>query len=395
MFRTKNGKKRRFDFRLTIDTKNSEARLERVKGLLTEISTLAKGINLTIAAPTLGTKKIKANAKSLYEKKAVEARNAKVKCSASSSVTTMAGVQKRITKAMGKINPALSHLERDRNLTIKTDVSEQRLRSILTILNRIKNASTIKLNISGGLPAGMTGVSASGTPGVMPFDYTPSMQAPVPYATTTFAMLEKKPGLMQKLYISQQMHRQRMAHEDARFNAEQHCKAQMSESTEAEKRRQAEAQAHEQACCRAQHEAERQHKQAGHDRRRTDKAARQQQQRNAMQSARTMQRQNTATGTLYRSKHRAAINRIQYSQAPSLRNLPFASMINAYMGYLVRNELTKVIEYSNIMGSAHSILQVAGTDLKTFETRFDNKARRVRKIGIDIKYSEYIQIDIQ
>lgn len=70
-------------------------------------------------------------------------------------------------------------------------------------------------------------------------------------------------------------------------------------------------------------------------------------------------------------------------------------MINAYMGYLVRNELTKVIEYSNIMGSAHSILQVAGTDLKTFETRFDNKARRVRKIGIDIKYSEYIQIDIQ
>ena len=36
VFRTKNGKKRSFDYRLTIDTKNSEAKLERVKSLLTE-----------------------------------------------------------------------------------------------------------------------------------------------------------------------------------------------------------------------------------------------------------------------------------------------------------------------------------------------------------------------
>ncbi|MCO7113865.1 hypothetical protein NIB75_18965 [Bacteroides uniformis] len=46
-----------------------------------------------------------------------------------------------------------------------------------------------------------------------------------------------------------------------------------------------------------------------------------------------MQREHTAAGTLYRSKRRAAINRIQYSKAPSLENLPFASMLNAYMGY--------------------------------------------------------------
>ena len=53
VFRTKNPKKRSFDYRLTTDTKNSEDKLERVKTLLTEISTLAKGINLTIAAPAI------------------------------------------------------------------------------------------------------------------------------------------------------------------------------------------------------------------------------------------------------------------------------------------------------------------------------------------------------
>ena len=63
-------------------------------------------------------------------------------------------------------------------------------------------------------------------------------------------------------------------------------------------------------------------------------------------------------------------------------------MLNAYMGYsLIRSELTKAIDYSNIMESAHSILRVADSDLKTFETRFDSMARHVRKIGIDTKYT--------
>lgn len=389
VFRTKNGKKRSFDYRLTIDTKNSEAKLERVKTLLTEISTLAKGINLTIAAPALDTKRIKANAKSLYEKKAAEARKAEVERTASSSVTTMADAQKRITKAMGKINSALSYMERGRELTIKTDVAEQRLRAILSTLNRIKSASNITLNISGGLPAGVAGATVSAASAVMPFAYSPGMQAPVPYAPTAFAMPEKEQQrLMQRMYTSQQLHRQRMAHDDEKFNAEQRRKAQVAESNAAAQQRKAEARAREQERRRAQREAERQRRQAEQERRRADRAAKQQQQRTAMQSVRAMQRQNTAAGTLYRSKRRAAINRIQYSQAPSLRNLPFASMLNAYMGYsLVRNELTKAIEYSNIMQSAHSILRVADTDLSTFETRFDNMARHVRKIGIDTKFT--------
>ena len=87
VFRTKNGKKRNFDYRLTIDTKKSEEKLERIKGLLTDISTLSKGISLTInAGQALDSKKIKANAKSLYEKKAAEMRKAEIEKNAASSV---------------------------------------------------------------------------------------------------------------------------------------------------------------------------------------------------------------------------------------------------------------------------------------------------------------------
>ena len=147
-------------------------------------------------------------------------------------------------------------------------------------------------------------------------------------------------------------------------------KAALAETAAAEKRRADEARAKERECKNAARAAEKIRRQAEQARRKAEterikaeQAARRQEQRNAMQSVRLMQREHTAAGTLYRSKRRAAINRIQYSKAPSLRNLPFASMLNAYMGYsLIRSELTKAIDYSNIMESAHSILRVADSD---------------------------------
>lgn len=90
VFRTKNGKKRSFDYRLTIDTRSSEEKLERVKNLLTDIAALSKGISLTInAGQVLGSKKIKTAAKNLYEKKAAEIRKAEIEKNAASSVGTM------------------------------------------------------------------------------------------------------------------------------------------------------------------------------------------------------------------------------------------------------------------------------------------------------------------
>lgn len=380
VFRTKNGKKRNFDYRLTIDTKKSEEKLERIKGLLTDISTLSKGISLTInAGQALDSKKIKANAKSLYEKKAAEMRKAEIEKNAASSVGTMADAQKRITKAIGKINSALVSMERDRELQIKTGTAENRLQQILSLLGRIKSASVISFNMQGGIPSE---------------GLTPSV--PVPYAPQAFVMPEKaRQKLMERLYAGQQLHRQKLVHAEELFTADQRRKAALAETTAAEKRRADEARAKERECKNAARAAEKIRRQAEQARRKAEterikaeQAARRQEQRNAMQSVRLMQREHTAAGTLYRSKRRAAINRIQYSKAPSLRNLPFASMLNAYMGYsLIRSELTKAIDYSNIMESAHSILRVADSDLKTFETRFDSMARHVRKIGIDTKYT--------
>lgn len=380
VFRTKNGKKRNFDYRLTIDTKKSEEKLERIKGLLTDISTLSKGISLTInAGQALDSKKIKANAKSLYEKKAAEMRKAEIEKNAASSVGTMADAQKRITKAIGKINSALVSMERDRELQIKTGTAENRLQQILSLLGRIKSASVISFNMQGGIPSE---------------GLTPSV--PVPYAPQAFVMPEKaRQKLMERLYAGQQLHRQKLVHAEELFTADQRRKAALAETAAAEKRRADEARAKERECKNAARAAEKIRRQAEQARRKAEterikaeQAARRQEQRNAMQSVRLMQREHTAASTLYRSKRRAAINRIQYSKAPSLRNLPFASMLNAYMGYsLIRSELTKAIDYSNIMESAHSILRVADSDLKTFETRFDSMARHVRKIGIDTKYT--------
>lgn len=373
VFRTKNGKKRNFDYRLTIDTKKSEEKLERIKGLLTDISSLSKGISLTInAGQTLDSKKIKANAKSLYEKKAAEMRKAEIEKNAASSVGTMADAQKRITKAIGKINSALVSMERDRELQIKTGTAENRLQQILSLLGRIKSASVISFNMQGGIPSE---------------GLTPSV--PVPYAPQAFVMPEKaRQKLMERLYAGQQLHRQKLVHAEELFTADQRRKAALAETAAAEKRRADEARAKERECKNAARAAEKIRRQAETERIKAEQAARRQEQRNAMQSVRLMQREHTAAGTLYRSKRRAAINRIQYSKAPSLRNLPFASMLNAYMGYsLIRSELTKAIDYSNIMESAHSILRVADSDLKTFETRFDSMARHVRKIGIDTKYT--------
>ncbi|MDR3266813.1 MAG: hypothetical protein LBT24_04490, partial [Tannerella sp.] len=50
IFRTKSGKKRDYSFKMNIDTSKTEEKLTRVKGMLTEIRELSKGINLVINA---------------------------------------------------------------------------------------------------------------------------------------------------------------------------------------------------------------------------------------------------------------------------------------------------------------------------------------------------------
>ncbi|MFR9546843.1 MAG: phage tail tape measure protein, partial [Rikenellaceae bacterium] len=114
-FRTKSGKKRDYTFTLSINTQNSEEKLNRIKGLLTDIKTLASGINVTVnAGQALETNKIKANAKALRDRKLANERNIGIKESAAESVNSMMSAQKSITKVIGKINSAMTHLEKGR-----------------------------------------------------------------------------------------------------------------------------------------------------------------------------------------------------------------------------------------------------------------------------------------
>ena len=88
----------------------------------------------------------------------------------------MTEAQKRITKSIGKINSALVAVTRGRELDIRTDVAEKRLQNVLSLLGRIKSASTFTLNIRGGLP---------GTPAA----YMPD--TPVPFAPQPFVLPDK------------------------------------------------------------------------------------------------------------------------------------------------------------------------------------------------------------
>lgn len=383
IFRTKNGKKRSYDYKLNIDTGSTETKLTRVKDLLTEIGELSKGINLVInAGQPLDSKGIKAKAKSLIDKKAADLRKTEIEKTAASSVNSVMETQKRITKVIGKVNAALASLQRGREVNIQTDVAERRLQGILSLLNLIKGASKMTLGLQMGSPG------LPGTGGVV-----------VPYAPQ-YALPEKaQQRLQEKLYTSQQLHRQKLEQSEADFESKMRQRDRLKAEKEAEQSRRDAAKAAEQmrrkteaarekAARDAARQEERRRRTEENERKKAEKAEEQSQRRTAMQSIQMMRREQTAVGTLNRSKRRAAINRIQYSKAPSLRNLPFASMINAYMGYsLMRSELTKAIDYSNIMESAHSILRVADSDLSTFETRFDEMARHVRRIGIDTKFT--------
>lgn len=385
IFTTKGGRRRSYAYKLNIDTGTTEEKLERIKKLLGEIGDMSRDFRLVInAGQSLDSKGIKANARKLIDKKTAEAHKTGIEQTAASSVRTMMETQKRITKVVGKINAALVSLQRGREVNIQTDIAKERLLEILSLLNSIKGSSNMTLGLQMNSP-GTVGRGSNGTV--------------IPYASEYRISDKAQAQLQEKLYTSQQLHRQKFAESAANFDEKLRQKRILGEEKEAEQNRR-ETSSHanwlrrqeyleqKRVARRAEQVAERKRKKEAADQKKAAKDAERAEQRNAMQSVRMMQREQTAVGTLNRSKRRAAINRIQYSKAPSLRNLPFASMINAYMGYsLMRSELTKAIDYSNIMESAHSILRVADNDLSTFETRFDEMGRHVRRIGVDTKFT--------
>lgn len=375
-FRGKNGKKKDFNFDLEIRTGETEKRLESVKNLLTEIKELTQGIKLTInPGEKIDGRALRNQTNKLVGKKKLDEQQAEAKRNAASAVKSVMDTQRTVTRSIGKINSALAHLEKGREVNIKTDTARARLQEILTLLGNIRGAATMTLHLNTAAPA--TSVPAG--PVVRP-----------PYAPVAAAVLSDKDqaGLNKRLYADEAMNRQRMQQAKEKAALQVETFRQMSEIRAAERA----ARLRESERARADRElrkiAERTRREELNAEKRRRQAEETQQRRNAARMVTSMRRQAAFEDSVYGSKRRAAINRIQYSKAPSWRNLPMAGMLNAYMAYnFLRTQFTEAVEYSNIMQSAHSILRVADSDLATFEGRFDRMARYVRRIGVETKFT--------
>lgn len=375
-FRGKNGKKKDFNFDLEIRTGETEKRLEGVKNLLTEIKELTQGIKLTInPGEKIDGRALRNQTNKLVGKKKLDEQQAEAKRNAASAVKSVMDTQRTVTRSIGKINSALAHLEKRREVNIKTDAARARLQEILILLGNIRGAATMTLHLNTAAPA--TSVPAG--PVVRP-----------PYAPVAAAVLSDKEqaGLNKRLYADEAMNRQRMQQAKEKAALQVETFRQMSEIRAAERA----ARLRESERTRTDRElrkiAERTRREELNAEKRRRQAEDTQRRRNAARAVTTMRRQAAFEDSVYGSKRRAAINRIQYSKAPSWRNLPMAGMLNAYMAYnFLRTQFTEAVEYSNIMQSVHSILRVADSDLATFEGRFDRMARYVRRIGVETKFT--------
>ena len=375
-FRGKNGKKRDFNFELNIKTGETESRLEQVKKLLTEIQGLTQNIKLTInPGEKIDGRALRSQTQKLVNQKKLDEQQSAARKSAASAVKSVMDTQRTVTRSIGKINSALAHLERGREVNIKTDAARTRLQEILSLLGSIRGAASMPLNLLTASPAATSAIGSVVRP---------------PFAPVTPFMLpeNEQAALTKRLYTDDAMNRQRMRQAQEKAALQVETFRRMSEIRAAERaarQRESERVRADRELRKIAERTRREETAAEKKRRQAEETLRR---RNASQAVASVRRQAAFNDTVYGNKRRAAINRIQYSKAPSWRNLPMAGMLNAYMAYnFLRTELTEAVEYANIMQSAHSILRVADNDLATFEGRFDRMARYVRRIGVETKFT--------
>lgn len=378
-FRPK-GKKRDYSFKLNIETNKSEEKLSRVKNLIQEIKEISGKINLVVnAGEKLDSNTIRSQAKALVNKKELEGQQKAIRKTASESLKTISEKQKDITHAIGKINSALAGLDKGHEINIRTDVAKNRLTEILGLLRQIKTASNIN----------------------MPFQMgngkvTPPAITPASVFRTGSILTDKVWKRQQKQYgkaSEARMMREIEARQEAEYRQNiQKKKDAFRHTNEWLERRAKRYEYYERAkverILRQEREQERQSKRDAAEAARQQREQERQQRSNAAEAARNVRKQVVAGETAYGSKRRAAINRLQYSKRPSIRNLPLVNMFNAYMAYsFVKSELSSAVDYSNIMESARSILRVADSDLSSFESRFQQMSFNVRQIGVETKFT--------
>lgn len=362
-FRPK-GRKRDFSYTLNIKTDDTETKLQRVKTALTEIKELTTGISLTInAGQKIDTRSVKSQAKKLVDNKLSAAQKKKLQNSASESVETITNTQKKLTKVIGKINAGLISLEKGRVINIRTDESKTRLKEILNMMLRIKELSNSALGIRVTPATGNSPI-----PAVMgePYQIKGNIFGNKVWENQQKQMTKAREAQFMKK-IEQEQEREYRRNVRAKLDAFNNLEKEYA-------RRDKRYEQYEYARVSSMLKRE--------------KAERAQKQRNARQAVNIAQKQAHVQEAAYGNKRRAAVNRLQYSNPPSIRNLPVASMFNAYMAYgFMKSQLSSAVEYSNIMETTRSILRVADNDLGSFERRFEKMSRHVRQIGVDTKFT--------
>ena len=324
VFKTKDGKARKFNYSLSIDTKSTEDKLKRVQASLTEISTLSKGINLVInAGKPVDAKALKANAKKLVDDQK----------KGNNVGQHFLQTQKALTKSVGKINATFAHLNKGGEVNIRTDDATRRLRQILTLLRQIRTTAGkgIPLNLTTGGVAGKQASVPYAPRGALPTKtfYPPShvQFPPVPFARAPFVPTAP---VVQAVPSPAATSSQRPP----------------SPPKPAVPKTQ------------------------------------------AIGAIREAYQASRIDDTIYGTRRRSAINRLQYSRPISARSLPLAYMLNGYMLLSgIRSEIMEAVEYANIMESARSILRVADTDISSFEGRFAKMAQSVRNVGVETKFT--------
>lgn len=373
------GRKRDFNFKVEISTGESEKKLERIKALLTDIKEMATGISLVInAGQTLNTNQIKSQAKALFGNKQLEEQREGIKKTASSSIKSVLDAQKSITKVIGKINAALINLEKGRQVNIQTDVAKTKLLDILSLMRQIKGASQMTLGFQMNGPGRKLSVAPNIINSTAPIitnkawerqqaryqKLNKAKEAKILREIEIAQEKEYKKNIRAKLDAFNRMSREeaKRAEEIERFQVESLLRKERKEELRKKKKEKLE------------------------EKRKKEAQKRKQQEVSAQIS--NLKRQVSIREKVYGNKRRAAINRLQYSKTPSLKNIPFASMFSGYMAYsFMKSELSSAVEYANIMESARSILKVADSDLSTFEYRFDKMSKNIRQIGVDTKFS--------
>lgn len=193
-FRTKSGKKRDYSFKFNIDTNETEAKLNRVKVLLTDIGELTKGVNLVInAGQKVDPRSIKSQVQVLTSKKELDRQQEENRQKAATAVKSVLDTRKMITRSIGKIHSAVASLERGREVNIKTDVAKSRLEELLVLMRQIRKESNFGM-IMPGVPAAR---SASGV--VVPYAYQPEK---------TFTLSQKG---QERLFTAQKLYEQKSA----------------------------------------------------------------------------------------------------------------------------------------------------------------------------------------